>query len=66
MKATNTSKGPLRVESGAIDPGECGELTDQEFKFLSGMGRAEEYVAPKPKKKAVKKPAAPDSPEGFL
>ena len=68
MKATNISNGPFQLESGALEVGESGEFTEKEFKFLSGMGRAEEYVAPvpKPKKKPAKKPAAPDAPEGFL
>jgi len=54
MKAKNTSKGNLNLESGAVAPGDSGEFTNKEFSFLSKIKRCEK-VGDKAVKKPVKK-----------
>ena len=64
MKAQNTSDKPLRLVGGEVAPGDIGEFTEKEFKFLTGIGRANESGGPTDddtgsKKKETSEPKAP-------
>lgn len=41
MRAKNIHKTAFNLESGVCAPGDTAEFTDKEFKFLSGIKRAE-------------------------